>query len=155
MISFYIPEDKELLAAFGELTLRHEHMNHILRMMVKTLSGITVQDALDATVFESASSLRERVRKLAKQRLGEGAALLKLQALVERCRHLTEKRNEFVHSVWAKQLDGEPLRSDRNEGWVPLPSTDELAHLSQQVLSLTNEMNYARLEGFLFQALNK
>ena len=112
-------------------------------------------EALDATAFESASALRERIRKLAKQRLGEGATLLKLQALVERCRHLTDQRNEFVHSVWAKQLDGEPLRSDPREGWVPIPSKEQLDQLSEKVMRLTHEINYERLEGFLYQALKK
>ena len=73
----------------------------ILRMTIKTFAGIEVNEALDATAFEGASLLRERVRKLAKQRLGEGQALLKVQAFVERCRRATEKRNEYVHSVWA------------------------------------------------------
>ena len=83
------------------------------------------------------------------------AALQTAQALVERCRHLTDQRNEFVHSVWAKQLDGEPLRSDPREGWVPIPSKEQLDQLSEKVMRLTHEINYERLEGFLYQALKK
>ncbi len=43
MITFHVPGDKELLAAFGEVALVHEHLNHILRMTIKTLAGLTPQ----------------------------------------------------------------------------------------------------------------
>jgi hypothetical protein len=155
MIMFHVPQDPVLLAAFGEVSLRQEHLNHILRMTIKTLADLEVNEALDATAFDGSSVLRERIRKLAKQRLGEGHALLKLQALVERSRKSTNKRNEFVHSVWAQELDGEPMRSDGAHGWVPLPTVKELVALSQELLALTNEINSARLEGFLHQALSE
>ena len=110
MMHFYVPESKDLLAAFGEVNLRHEHLNHVLRMTVKTLAHLAVNEALDATARDTSSQLRERVRKLARQQLGEGEPLLKLQALVERCKHATDRRNDLVHSVWAKELDGEAVR---------------------------------------------
>ena len=81
MMMFHVPEDPGLLAAFGEVALRHEHLSHILRMTIKTFAGIEVNEALDATAFEGASLLRERVRKLAKQRLGEGQATRKSKRL--------------------------------------------------------------------------
>jgi hypothetical protein len=154
MMMFHVPDDPALLASFGEVALRHEHLSHILRMTIKTLSGVEVNEALDATAFDGASQLRERVRKLAKQRLGEGQALIKLQALVERCRRATEKRNEYVHSVWAQELDGEAKRRDGNQEWLPLPTVGELHALSQEFLALTHELNHARLEGFIFEALS-
>ena len=64
MIMFHVPEDPALLAAFGEVGLRHEHLSHILRMAIKTLAGLEVNDALDATAFDGISVLRDRVRKL-------------------------------------------------------------------------------------------
>lgn len=76
---FHVPDDKDLLAAFGELALRHEHLNHILRMTIKSLARLEVLEALDATAYDSSSRLRERIGKLARQRLGEGEPLLKLQ----------------------------------------------------------------------------
>jgi len=154
MMMFHVPEDPALLAAFGEVALRHEHLSHILRMVIKTLAGLEVNDALDATAFDGASLLRDRVRKLAKQRLGEGQALLKVQALVERCRRATEKRNEYVHSVWAQELDGEAKRRDSSHRWLPIPTIAELQALSQELLALTQELNHARLEGFIFEALS-
>jgi len=153
MMMFHIPKDSALLAAFGEVTLRHEHLVHILRMMIKTLGELEVNEALDATAFDGASVLRDRIRKLAKQRLGEGKALLQIQALVERCRRATEKRNKYVHSVWAQELNGEAMRRDSNHEWAPLPTIADLQILSRELLALTNELNYARLEGFISEAL--
>ncbi|MBU6479198.1 MAG: hypothetical protein KGS09_01480 [Nitrospirae bacterium] len=155
MMMFHVPEDEALLAAFGELTLRHEHLNHILRMTIKTLANLDVNEALGATAYVGSSKLRDRIRKLAKQRLGEGQALLRLEAIVERCRQATEKRNDYVHSVVAKELDGEPRRRSTDHSWQPVPTTPELKSLSADIRMLTRELNDARLEGFLAQALSK
>lgn len=73
MMIFHIPEDKELVAAYGELSLLHEHLDHVLRMTIKTLARLEVNEALDATVHDGSWRLRECIGKLAKQRLGEGA----------------------------------------------------------------------------------
>ena len=155
MLRFHVPDDKDLLAAFGTVTLRHEHLNHVLRMTIKTLAALNVEEALDATAFEGTWTLRERVKKFARQRLGEGTALLKLQALVERCRRVTDQRNSFVHSVWAEELDGPALRRDEQNRWVPIPSTSDLAKLADDILAVTTELNDARLMGFLAEALAK
>ena len=153
MIMFHVPSDQALLAAFGEVALRHEHLSYILRMTIKSLAELEVDEALDATAFDGASLLRDRIRRLAKQRLGEGKALLQLQALVERCRRVTEKRNDYVHSVWAQELDGEAVRRDSSHQWLPTPSIPELQALSKELLALTQELNLARLEGFILEAL--
>lgn len=52
MMRFHVPDDKDLLAAFGELTLRHEHLTHILRMTIKTLAELEITEALDATAYD-------------------------------------------------------------------------------------------------------
>jgi hypothetical protein len=155
MITFHVPEDKLLLAAFGEVALRHEHLNHILRMTIKTLGRLRPQEALDATAYDGSRQLRERIRKLARQRLGEGEPLLKLEALLERCRRVTEKRNELTHGVWAKELDGEPVRKGSDQNWYPLPTAEELKAFANEIWVLTDELNTARLDGFLSSALAK
>ncbi|WHZ25331.1 MAG: hypothetical protein OJF51_000126 [Nitrospira sp.] len=155
MIMLDVPEDQTLLAAFGELTLRHEHLNHALRMTIKTLANLEVNEALDATAYEGASNLRGRIRKLAKQRLGEGQVLLKLEAIIERCRRATEKRNSYVHSVVGKELDGDACQKSEDHRWQPLPTSRDLKRLSDDILCLTKELNDARLEGYLSEALLK
>lgn len=155
MMLFHVPEDKELLAAYGELSLRHEHLTHILRMTIKSLAGLEVTETLDATAYDGAAKLRDRIRTLARQRLGEGEPLLKLQALLERGKRATEKRNDFIHSVWGKELDGEAFRRTNDHSWQPLPTVEELNSLGNDILILTNQLNEARLTGFLAEALAK
>jgi len=155
MITLHVPEDNALLAAFGEVALRHEHLNYILRMTIKTLARLSVDEALDATVYDGSRQLRDRIRKLARQCLGEGESLLKLQALLERCRRATDKRNELMHGVWGKELDGEPLRRASDHSWHPLPSIDELRALANEIKALAEALNAARLEGFISEALAK
>jgi len=154
-ITLDIPEDQDLLAAFGELTLRHEHLTHALRMTIKTLANLQVNEALDAMAYEGAANLRGRIRKLAKQRLGEGQVLLKLEATIERCKRATDKRNRYVHSVVGKVLDGEPCQKSEDHSWQPLPTSQELNRLSADIMRLTKELNDARLEGYLSEALSK
>lgn len=155
MMMFHVPEDKELLAAYGELSLRHEHLTHILRMTIKTLAGLEVSEALDATAYDGAARLRDRIKTLARQRLGEGPALLKLQAILEQCKRATERRNDLIHSVWGKELDGEPFRQGSDQSWQPLPTVKELKTLGEEISVLTNTLNEARLMGFLAEALAK
>ena len=150
---FHVPSDMGLLAAIGEVALRHEHLNHILRMTIKTLARLEVDEALDATAYDSSSQLRERIRKLARQRLGEGEPLLKLQALLERCKRATEKRNDLIHSVWGQELDGVPARKGSSPDWKPLPTAPELHGLAEDIMRLTGELNEARLGGFIQEAL--
>ena len=153
MIMFHVPSDARLLAAFGEVALRHEHMNHILKMTIKSLTGVTPADAIAATMFESSSQLRERVRKIARKKLGDGAALVKLQAILANCKRLTERRNELVHGLWAQELDGDAHVRDAYGDARPLPTVEELHSLARELEQLTGRLNFERLEGFLKSAL--
>lgn len=155
MVRFHVPDDQELLAAFGEVALRHEHMNHILKMTIKSLAGLTPAEALAATKYEGSGQLRERIRKIARKRLGEGTPLLKLQAILTNCEKLTEKRNELVHGLWAQEIDGDAHVRDAHGNTRPLPTAQELRELAKEIEQLTNHLNYERLEGFFRQALSE
>lgn len=154
MISFHIPKDNDVLAVLGEVALRHEQMNHILKMTIKSLANLAPEVALAATKYESSRQLRDRIKKLARKRLGEGAPLLKLQAIMTNCESLTDKRNELVHGLWAKELDGNAHIRDAYGNSRPLPNAQELQMLAKDIEQLTNQLNFERLEGFLKQALD-
>ena len=154
MISFHVPEDKDLLSALGVLTLRHEHMNHILKMTIKSLARLTPEEAAHALRFEGSKSLRQRINILAKRELGEGKALLKLQSLLGRAGNLTDKRNNYVHGIWAKELDGDAGILDVPGEMTPLPTVPDLEKLGRDIEELTIEINQARLDGWLKEAIN-
>jgi hypothetical protein len=153
MITFHVPSDQRVLAAFGEVALRHEHMNYVLRMTIKSLTGVTPAEAIAATAYESSAQLRDRVRKIARKRLGDGTALVRLQAMLAECKRLTEKRNDLVHGLWAQELDGEAHVRDARGGRRPLPTEEELQNLARELEHHSTRLNLERLEGFLLQAL--
>ena len=92
LVSFHVPKDQALLGAFGEMALCHEHMNYILKMTIKMLSGVTLAEALKQTEYRSSRYLRERIKRLVAKALGEGAALRKLQGLMETYAALTKEK---------------------------------------------------------------
>jgi hypothetical protein len=155
MIKFHIPEDRELLAAIGEVMLRHEHLNHILKMTIKSIANLSPAEAIDATKYDGSYALRQRIRKLARKKLGEGEPLLKLQALLTRAERLTEKRNELTNVLWAEELDGDPGIMGAPGELRPIPSIEELKDLSKEIEALMKELNSARLDGFLKNALEE
>jgi len=155
MTSFHVPQDQALLAAFGEVALRHEHMNHILKMTIKSLADITPAEAIAATKYDGSRQLRDRIRKIARKKLGEGARLLKLQAILADCERLTGKRNELVHGLWAQELDGDAHVRDAHGNTHPLPTVKDLRELGLEIARLTARLNVERLEGFLMKALSE
>lgn len=58
-----IPRHPGLVEALGHLVIAHTHLELALRYTVKTLAGISVTEALDATSGERISDLRQRVRQ--------------------------------------------------------------------------------------------
>jgi hypothetical protein len=156
MMVFHIPEDPEWLKAFGRVSVVHTHLDHILRMLIKTLANVTVEVALNATDTEGSAVLRDRIKKLAKQRLGEGAALLGVQDMVERCRRVTERRNILIHTTIASDWEGAEAKLYR-AGRPPasLPTTEDLENLTNEMNQLIGEINKARLKGWLADAIAK
>lgn len=155
MISFHVPEDKELLSALGVVTLRHEHLNHILKMTIKSIADITPEEAFYALKYEGSRSLRQRVNKLGKKELGESKALLKLQSILGRAEIVTEKRNKFIHGLWAKEPDGDAGIMAVPGELHPLLTIEKLKKLANEIAEIIQELNEARLGGFIKQRLEE
>jgi hypothetical protein len=145
--------DPDFLHAIGEVSICHGQLDHMLRMTIKTLTAVSVEEALDATERATAAVLRKRVHKLARKRLGDGAALVKLEAILERCRRASASRNDIIHSVVGRELDREPLMRRPGNKWGPPPTVDELRALAVDLQTVAKELNDARLHGFLDEAL--
>jgi len=141
MMVFHVPEDPEWLKAFGRVSVVHTHLNHILRMLIKTLANVTVEVALNATDSDGSAALRDRIKKLAKQRLGEGAALLGVQDIVERCRRVTERRNSLIHSTIASDWLGTEAMYRAGFTAAPLPAAQNLESLEKEIGQLIGEID--------------
>jgi hypothetical protein len=157
-VGFHIPVDnRELLAALGEISLRHGHIDHVMKLLIKTFSDVTIQEAMDATARESSWNLREWVKKLARDKLGKGPALVKVQALLERASRITERRNALVHILCGKDQDGNPVAATEDlTVWKPLPTVADLNALAADMAALRVDISKARGKfGFITQALVK
>ena len=154
MMSFHIPEDQpEFLKAAARVSLSHGHLDYSLRMCIKTLADVTISEALGATKYTGARELRARVRKFAERRLGEGTVLVRVEGLLARCEAATEQRNRLIHEIVALDDAGVPRLGSIS--WDELPSADELNSLSETLTTLANELNHARLQGWLAFALEE
>jgi hypothetical protein len=153
MMAYKIPTDEKLLAAVGRIAVTHGHLDHAVRMLIKSICAISPEEAMDATKRTGSAELRIRVKKLAKQKLGDGPALVRLEALLHRAKEASDLRNEYLHPLWAGDPDGEAkfLRADRT--WQDPPPVEKVAELADGMLALANEINRVRLHSFLAEAL--
>jgi hypothetical protein len=153
MVGHALPTDRNILSAVGEIALRHGQLDNALRMTIKDLTGVSKTEALDATARDGARELRERIRKLARQRLGEGPALVRLQSLLMRADRATQKRNELMHAVWGTELDGGPMIRGDDHSFRKAPSVRQLRKWNDEIVTILDDLIRARFDGFLFEAL--
>ena len=155
LLKFHLPKDPKVLQLLGAVALRHTHLDYLLRMTIKTLltDEATIAEVLDATATDGSAELRERVKKLAKQKLGEGVVLLRLQALLTRCKRATEKRNDLMHGIWAGESEGETMVQTKDQSWKSPPTIQELEAILEELALLARQINHARLHGSLAEAL--
>lgn len=150
--------DQELLAAIGELVVVHVHLDHMLKMTIKSLLGITVDEALRQLSRKGPVHLRQQVEKAAVRKFGAGPVTEKLSELLERCREVTERRNYFAKNVYVEHL------SEPNVGRIalldsvdqvnrPLPSVASVRATTEAIDALVADINHARLKGWLYKTL--
>jgi hypothetical protein len=152
---FHIPDDPAFLQAAARVSLTHAHLDYSLRMCIHTLANVSIEEALEATEYEGPAVLRDRVRKLARMRLGEGTALVKLQALLKRCEDATRDRNALLHNIIVADWLGEKLAMrGPDHSFGPLPAATELEELAARTTRLAVELNHARVNGWLAEALS-
>jgi hypothetical protein len=155
MITLDIPTDEAVLAAVGEISIRHGQLDHVLRMTIKSILNLPVRAALEATARQGSKELRERVRKLAKQKFGECEALVRLDALLDRSRRATDKRNALLHPLWARNNEGDFVIRDDDHHLGPAPTPVEIKAVANELAAIASDLNEARLLGFLKEALEQ
>ena len=153
-MTYAVPQDAEYLAAVGAVAITHAQLDHALRMMIKTLSEVSIQEAMKATEYDGSKYLREQVRKLGRKRFGVSQAYIKLKAVLANCEKVTRRRNDLLHSIFGKFTNDDEIRVQTKElGWSEPPTIGELVSLELEIRILANSMHYERLEGFISDAL--
>ena len=61
----------------------------------------------------------------------------------------------MTHNLWGHEMDGIPVVRKEDHSWESAPSFDEVKSLSEKIETITKELNTARLEGFIFEAIEK
>jgi hypothetical protein len=153
-VSLELPIDAELLQAAGRVALACGQLEHMLCMTVKSLSGLSLRETLDATARMSASDLREKIKRHFKQKSRDEAAKTRLDALLNKAKRLSEKRNSLIHRPWARDKGGNWVVKEEDHTWGQPPSADELNQLADDIHSTAVELNTARLQGFIKEALS-
>jgi hypothetical protein len=90
---------------------------------------------------------------MANRKLGPGTHLLELGDLIDRAERASDRRNKFLHSLYAKELDGEPMLVGNDHTWEPLPTPEELTELAKEIITIADEIHEARLHGLLAKAI--
>jgi hypothetical protein len=148
-----LPEDGEVLAEIGRVAIRHGQLDNVLRLTLGDLVGTERSVTLDATARTGSAALRKRIHDLAKKRLGDGEALVRLEAILAHAEQATERRNEILHSVWGREMSGEAVVRDDKHTFGSAPSVDNLKQVTADILKVIDELLAARFGGFLKKAL--
>jgi len=153
MANYGLPKGMRMMSALGKIALRHGQLENSMKMVIKDLAGVEKQEALDATAMQNSRELRERIRKLAKQRIGEGPALVQLDALLHRAKLAADKRNELLHSTWGTDSEVGAVMRDAHHIFKKAPTAIQLEETVEEIEALLDDIVTARLKGFLKEAL--
>lgn len=149
MVDLSLPEDDALLAAAGRVALAHAQLELMLRMVVKSLSGLTVREALDATRDHKSWELRKEIKGLVNQKTRSKETRLKVRADLGKCKSLSDRRNELLHNAWGIAEDGSVVANGPTHAWGEAPSAGDLNALAKEITAQVTALNDARLKGFI------
>lgn len=150
-----IPRHAGLVESLGRLGIAHTHLELILKYTVKTIAGLSVKEALDATYGERISDVRKRVRKLFMEKKPHASNESKLDALLGEAQRLSEKRNGLLHSAWSETEAGETILKGEDYQWEAAPTKQQVDKATAEILALVEKINTARLNGFIHDVLIK
>ena len=148
-VNLSLPGDSELLEAAGRVALAHGQLELMLRMTVKTLSGLTVDEALNATEKTKNWELRKEIIGLFNSKTTDRPLRPKLKAMLGKCEQLSESRNRLLHNAWAISPDGSVMMKGDRHAWGPAATVEDLNKLAQEIAAEVKNLNDTRLSGFI------
>ncbi len=101
IVDLSLPEDPALLKAAGRVALAHGQLELILRMTIKTLAGLSVDEALNATQNSKNWELRRDIISLFNNKTKDPVLRYKLKAIIGKCEQLSKEQNRLLHNAWA------------------------------------------------------
>jgi hypothetical protein len=145
---FYVPDDG-ILRELGRLQIRHSHLDHTLRLAIKRMLGISIDDpGYWNETSGMAAALRTRARELIAERYSDDDDTAgTLNKVLDDAEMATTLRNRLLHSVWMKAPGGEPVLHDRDNTLrmhvgFQLPTVGEVASVSERVERVQRVLNH-------------
>ena len=136
---YFMPDD-DTLRELGRLQVLHSQLDHALRLAIKRMLGISVDDSgyWNETRGMTAA-LREKARKLISEKYAhDDNKDAILNKVLDDAEEVTELRNRALHSAWMKAPGGNPFLHDRDNGLrahvnFQIPSVATLAGLGERL----------------------
>jgi hypothetical protein len=150
-VNLQLPDEPGLLEAAGRVALAHGQLELMLRMTVKTLAGLTVKEALNATEKSKNWELRKDIVSLFNNKTKDPSLRLKLKAILGDCGRLSDERNRLLHNAWALAVDGSVVSKGPDHAWGSAAGPDDLDELASEISGAVANLNRERLRGFIRQ----
>src|SRR5262245_456582 len=149
-----VPTDQGLHAALGRMAMAHTQLELILRYCVKSIAGLQVEEALDATEGMRLSDLRRRIQRLFAEKKPTEGEKTQLDAILGRAKRLSEKRNDYLHRAWSQTQANRSIIKGSDHRWDEAPSVKDIDDVAEQILELSHQLNLARNgEGFIAEVV--
>src|SRR3954462_6595723 len=100
MISLSLPRDPAVLVAIGKLAIRHGQLDHGLKLTIRSIRAISVEQTLTETKRKPLHRLRDLIDGHARDAFGQKPVLNRLQELLERSRQAIDHRNSVLQNLW-------------------------------------------------------
>ena len=151
---FYMPDD-DILRELGRLQVRHSHLDHTLRLAIKRMLGISIDDpGYWNETRGMAAGLRARARELIAERYrNDDDTAGTLSKVLDDAEVATTLRNRLLHSVWMKAPEGKPVLHDRDNTLklhvgFRLPTVEQVASVSERVERIQRVLNHITRKRF-------
>src|SRR4029077_20644193 len=101
MISLGLPNDPSEVVAIGKVAIRHGQLDHGLKLTIRSIRGISVEQAFAETMRKSQHQLRALVEEHARNRFGKAPNLVRIRELLHSARQAADHRNSVLDELWA------------------------------------------------------
>ena len=148
-VDLSLPNDRALLKAAGRVALAHGQLELMLRMTIKTLTGLSVDKALNATQKHKNWELHRDIISLFNSKTKDPVLRYQLKAILGKCDQLSIERNQLLHNAWGIAPDGSVVMKGRKHAWGPAPTVEDLESLASEISGEVEGLNRERLCGFI------
>jgi hypothetical protein len=130
-----------VLREVGAIVIKHGQLDHVRRLVIKRMLGISLNDA--AYEYETkgmSSKLDDKIRKKFRTSRLSSARKTELVRLLTEIKRVTKIRNTLVHSVWAREAR-KPLMLRDKRALHPVPSSAVLKQCLVDIGNARDQLN--------------